>query len=70
MYREVGGYLINDKAFRSPPYNFLFTGSSNSYLPFSADNRRKVRFGLGSASLGEGFSVFGDSAANAMLFPY
>ncbi|MBX7138032.1 MAG: hypothetical protein K1X83_08620 [Oligoflexia bacterium] len=70
MYRPVGGYFWYDLLFRNPAYNFLFSAASDSFNGYAADNLRKVRFGLGSAALGEGFGVFGDSSGQILTYPY
>jgi len=70
MFRQVGGYLAGDLNFRKPQYNYIFSGaepagySPLSYDPYTLENRRRERFGLGSASLGDGFAAFGPSSGN------
>lgn len=70
------GYLHQDVNFKSPQLNYIFTAAQpNSfdannnpvYIPSdstTAWNQRKMRFGLGSASLGNGVSAFHDSSGN------
>jgi hypothetical protein len=76
MFRQTGGYLLGDLNFRNPQYNYLFSGANPipysgpspaptpTYDPYTAANRQKERFGLGSASLGDGFAAFGPSSGN------
>lgn len=62
------GYLHQDANFRSPQINYINTapeadgpypGDPNSnYNPYSQQNLRKMRFGLGSATLGNGMGIF------------
>ncbi len=70
MFRPVGGYFPDDASFRSPPHNYLFSAAAPPTAPYSATNRRIVRFGLGSAALGEGFGVFGYSGRLTRDYPY
>ncbi len=58
MYNDPGGYFVDDARFRRPTHDFIFSAVSGT-VPTSADNSRRVRFGLGSATLGEGFHCFG-----------
>lgn len=69
MYRDPGGYLLDDARFRQPVSNWIFTAQAG-LDPYDSNNRRKVRFGLGSAALGEGFGVFGPADRNAATAPY
>lgn len=70
MYRDPGGYFTDDVRFRVPRHNYIFTAASNSATPYSATNLRKLRFGLGSASLAEGYSVFGPRDLDGLTYPY
>jgi hypothetical protein len=70
MFRPVGGYFPDDAAFRQPPHNYLFSAASPPTSPYSPANRRIVRFGLGSAALGEGYGVFGYSDRQTNVYPY
>ena len=58
LYGDPGGYLIDDQRMRQPAVNWLQTVPTGVNTPHSADNNRRVRFGLGSATLGEGYSSF------------
>ena len=69
MYAEPGGYFTDDLRFRPPAHNYLFT-AAGSFDPYDSNNRRKVRFGLGSAALGEGYNVFGPSNLDALRYAY
>ncbi len=70
MLRTQGGYLPDDLLYRPPPHNYLFTAASSPTSAYTADNRRRVRFGLGSAALGEGLGVFGYSARDVRTSDY
>jgi Hypothetical glycosyl hydrolase family 15/Carbohydrate binding domain len=69
MFRTPGGYFTDEANFRSPTHDYLFTATQGT-LPYSTNNARKVRFGLGSAALGSGFGVFGPSDRVATTAPY
>lgn len=66
------GFIHQDHNFRNPQYNFIFTASVASggtntnpiYDPYNVTNQHKMRFGLGSAAMGNGFSAFHDGSAN------
>lgn len=65
------GYLADDRNFVAPPHNWIFSavvGATGAH--YSAENARKVRFGLGSAALGEGYGVFGPSDRSLNSAPY
>ena len=70
MYRDPGGYFADEKGYRSPRFNHLFSAASDPSQPYTSDNMRRVRFGLGSASLGEGYGVFGYAGRNVTVSPY
>ncbi len=69
MFRDPGGYFVDDTRFRAPRSNYLFSASASGN-PYDANNRRKARFGLASAALGEGYGVFGPSDRSARPLPY
>lgn len=60
MFSDSVGYFFDQTRYRSPQYNFLFSWA-NSSKQNDPVNIKKERFGLGSASLGNGFSMFGNS---------
>ena len=63
MFRDPGGYLGGDLKFLTPHQNYISSvpfGSTGQQ--YSGENARRVRYGLASASLGEGFGVFNESA--------
>jgi hypothetical protein len=71
MFRRPGGYLAGDTSFVKPLHNYISsipTGGAGQ--EYSAENARRVRFGLGSASLGEGYGVFNIGNRNALDSPY
>jgi Hypothetical glycosyl hydrolase family 15/Carbohydrate binding domain len=59
MLNDVGGYLKDDAHFRTPTNNFIFSGAGFPSTPYAAANLQQVRFGLASATLGDGYGVFG-----------
>jgi len=62
LYNDPGGYLVDEQRFLTPRSNYIFSAAGGLNTPYTADNARKVRLGLGTASLGGGFGVFGDVA--------
>lgn len=71
MFREPGGYLAGDTSFVRPLHNYISSiPSGGSGTEYDAVNARKVRFGLGSASLGEGYGVFNVGTRNSQVRPY
>jgi hypothetical protein len=70
MFRDPGGYFVDEVKFRAPRHNYLFSAASSLLFPFNADNTRKVRYGLGSAALADGFGVFGYGAREVGTFNY
>lgn len=61
MFRTVGGYLTEQSTLRQP-YKGWFASWPSAGSQYSADNRRRARYGLGSAAMGDGFASFNDSA--------
>lgn len=71
MLADPHGYFADERDFVAPPHNYLFSAiSGGAGSQYSSDNARRVRFGLASASLGEGFGVFGPSDRNVLTAPY
>jgi hypothetical protein len=65
------GYLADERDYRQAPHNWIFSAlSGTAGQEYSAENARKVRFGLASASLGNGYGVFGPSDRVATTAPY
>ncbi len=64
MYRNPGGYFVDGRNMRQPSNQYLFTAADPPSDPYSAHNRRKQRLGLATATLDEGWGVFGDGSAN------
>jgi hypothetical protein len=62
MYNDPGGYFVDEQRWIVPRHNFIFSASSGTNTPYTSDNTRRVRFGLGSAALASGYHVFGPSA--------
>ncbi|MEO5987486.1 MAG: putative glycoside hydrolase [Candidatus Eisenbacteria bacterium] len=71
MLTDPQGYFADERDFAQPAHNYIFSAmqgaSGNQY---SAENTAKVRFGLASAALGEGYGVFGPSDRVATTAPY
>ncbi len=61
MFWYAGGYMFNESLYRQPPYNFLNTWT-NADTPTDPTTMRRERLGLGSASLGSGWAIFGDGS--------
>ncbi|HYM81326.1 MAG TPA: putative glycoside hydrolase [Candidatus Limnocylindria bacterium] len=70
MYRDPGGYFVDEERFRNPQANWIFTAVSGPTTPYASTNVRKMRFGLGSAALGDGYAVFGPSDLNGIDYPF
>ena len=61
MFRVPGGYTVDEANFRAPQSNWLISWPSDLAHPYAADQVRRARFGLGTASLGDGFGTFNPS---------
>ncbi|MEP7027258.1 MAG: FlgD immunoglobulin-like domain containing protein [Candidatus Eisenbacteria bacterium] len=61
LFRVPGGYLTDEANFRAPQSNWLVTWGTDLTHPYAADQVRRVRFGLGSAAMADGFGVFNPS---------
>jgi len=70
MLNEPGGYLKDDENFRQPTNNFIFSGTGFPGTPYVSENLRQLRFGLGSAALGDGYGVFGYIGRVTDEYPY
>lgn len=70
MFRDPGGYFVDEAKHRQPVYNWIFTAVWAGTDPYSAANARRTRFGLGSASLASGFGVVGVPERQSRLEPY
>jgi hypothetical protein len=70
MYRSPGGYFTDDRRFLAPQHDYLFSAAGDPSQPYSADNLRRARFGLGSAALGLGYGVFGYAGRMVDVYPY
>lgn len=60
MFMDPGGYFLDEQRFLPLRTNYIYSACSGVNTPYTADNTRKARFGLGSASLGEGYGAFGN----------
>lgn len=69
MFQEPGGYMTDERSFRAPRHNYIFSFpvGEDPYWPL---NTRIARFGLGSAALGDGFAVFGGQDRDAFHSDY
>lgn len=64
------GMMHQDLLLRAPQYNLVFTAAAASggtssdpvYEPYNATNQRRMRFGLGSTTLGNGYVAYTDSS--------
>jgi hypothetical protein len=70
LFRDPGGYMVDEARFRAPRSNYIFTAVSGGTQPYTAANAKKMRFGLGSAALGDGLGVWGPSDRNSRPYPY
>ena len=70
MSNDPGGYFVDEARFRPPTHNYIFSAVLSGVVPYSATNTAKVRFGLGTAALGNGFGVFGPSDRRPAPYPY
>jgi Hypothetical glycosyl hydrolase family 15 len=70
MFRDPGGYFVDEARHLAPTHNYIFSAVAAGTDPYSANNSRVERFGLGSASLGSGFGVIGVPERQAKLEPY
>uniref|UniRef100_A0A832MKE0 CBM-cenC domain-containing protein n=1 Tax=Eiseniibacteriota bacterium TaxID=2212470 RepID=A0A832MKE0_UNCEI len=71
MFRSPGGYLAGDTNFVRPLHNYISSlPAGTAGQQYSAENARRVRFGLASASLGEGYGVFNIGNRNSNDSPY
>jgi len=69
MFRDPGGYFVDEAKFLPPRQNYLFSAANPAH-PYDVVNTRKARFGLGSSSLGGGFSAFGEATRDISLTNY
>lgn len=69
MYWTPGGYFTDEANFREPRHNFIFSFQVGSDQ-FSENNNRIMRYGLASATLGDGFGVFGGQDRDAYHSEY
>ena len=70
MFRDPGGYFIDEARFRTPRHNYIFSIAEPPSAPYTAHNARKVRFGLASATLGEGFGLFAVAGRSVNEYNY
>ncbi|MBI4057500.1 MAG: hypothetical protein HY399_08155 [Elusimicrobia bacterium] len=72
MFTYPKGYMFEEFLQRAPQINYIFS-AANPVQPegvqYSLSNTRKMRFNLGSASLGNGYAVFEDGAAYPTVAP-
>lgn len=63
MFRDPGGYLAGDLRFRAPHNNYISSiPQVAGQPPYTAENARRVRYGLASAALGTGYGMFNEGA--------
>jgi hypothetical protein len=70
MFREPGGYFADEANHLAPLHNWIFTAIGAGTNPYSAQSSRKLRLGLGSASLASGYHVIGVPERQSRLEPY
>jgi len=70
MFGEPGGYMTDDKKFRQPTHDYIFTATNSPGAPYNSADLAKERLGLGSAALGDGYGIFAPSDLDAVQFPY
>jgi hypothetical protein len=70
MFRQPGGYFTDEANFLPPRHNYIFTAAEPPSAPYTPNNARKVRFGLGSASLADGYGAFGFSTRSVSEYNY
>jgi hypothetical protein len=56
MFNDPGGYFVDEARSRPPVRNFIDTVIGTPTAPYTSASTRQARLGLGSASLGSGFS--------------
>jgi hypothetical protein len=64
------GYFHDDADYLQPPHNWIFSASGAEGQQYTAWSTQVVRFGLGSAALGEGVHSFAVSDKNVRNAPY
>jgi len=65
------GYFADERDYQAPQHNWIFSAMAGGVgAPYSSENTRRVRFGLGSAALGGGYATFGPSDRVATTAPY
>lgn len=69
MFQQPGGYITDEVSFLEPRSNYIFSFQVGSDH-YSSTNNRILRFGLGSASLANGFGVFAVQNRDAFTGDY
>ena len=65
------GYLRDDQDYRQPSSNWILSwGQTASGLEYSSYNTARVRLGLASAAMGEGYHCFGGGGRSVEEAPY
>jgi hypothetical protein len=64
------GYLRDDADFLQPPSNWISSESGGAGQEYTAWSTQTVRFGLGSAALGEGVHCFTPNLKSVRVAPY
>ncbi|MFI5370130.1 MAG: hypothetical protein ACHQ52_01135 [Candidatus Eisenbacteria bacterium] len=70
MFRDPGGYMVDEGRFRQPTHGYLFTAWQSPLDPYAPVNTRKERFGLASAALGTGYGIFAPSDLDVVDYPH
>jgi hypothetical protein len=73
MLGHVGsrGYLKDDKDYRQPSSNWMLSvAQTGNGIEYNSFNTWRVRYGLASAALGEGYHCFGPGGRSVQQAPY
>ena len=70
MFRDPGGYFVDEARHLQPTYNWIFSSIWAGTDPYSPTNTRVARYGLASATLGQGYGVVGVPERQSRLEPY
>ncbi len=62
MYNDPGGYFVDETRWVTPRHNYIFSAEPSSLSQYTAGGVRAMRYGLGTAALGDGYGVFGPSS--------
>lgn len=69
MFQRPGGYITDERNFQEPRSNYIFSFQVGSE-PYLSTNTRIARFGLGSATMADGYGVFAVGSRDAFAGDY